>query len=96
MIDEDEGQGPEDAGNQPDRGGEQKHLPHPEVKFCLAAVVEAEQSGAVGDQHGLKKFDKSLRAGEQGQQGWQPHEQSQLGEHQPLSEDDRTQLDHAE
>ena len=58
--DEDKGQGAEGAGHHPDRGGEQEHLPHPQMKLRLATIVEAEQGGAVGDQHGLEKLDKSL------------------------------------
>jgi hypothetical protein len=57
--------------------------------------MEAEQGGAVGDQHRLEKLDETLRTGQQGQQGGQPHEERQLGEHQPEGEDDGTQLDHA-
>ena len=95
MGDEDEGQGPEDAGDHPDRGGEQEHLPHAEVKLCLATVMEAEQGGTVGDQDRLEKFDETFRTGQQGQQGGQPHEERQLGEHQPEREDDGMQLDHA-
>ena len=58
-------------------------------------MVQAEQGGAVGDQHGLEKLDEALGTGEQRQQGGQPHEEGQLGEHQPEGEDDGTQLDHA-
>jgi len=95
VVDEEEGQGAEDAGHHPDRGGEQEHLPHAEVEHRLAAVMQAKQSRAVSDQHRLEKLDEPLGAGQQGQQGGQPHEQGQLGEHQPEGEDDGTQLDHA-
>ncbi len=92
--DEDKGQRPEDTGHHPDRGGEQEHLPHPQMELRLAPVMEAEQGGAVGDEHRFEKLDEPLGAGQQGQQGRQPHEERQLGEHQPESKDDGTQLDH--
>ena len=42
-------------------------------------MVQAEQGGAVGDQHGLEKLDEALGTGEQRQQSGQPHEEGQLG-----------------
>ncbi|MNY68774.1 hypothetical protein D3C86_2065960 [compost metagenome] len=60
MRDEDERQSAEDAGNHPDRGGEQEHLPYPEMKLHLAPVVQADQGGAMGDQHGFEKLDETF------------------------------------
>ena len=94
LVDEDEGQGTEDTGDDPDRAGEHEHVAHPETELYLVADMQTDEGGDMSQDHRRQKLSQPWRASEERQQGGHPHEQGQFGERQPEGEEDRFEVNH--